>query len=274
MDWATDPPRPWTRDSLADYLESEVVPQVVLNGKSLPSERTLSETLGVSRSLIREVLRGLEQRGLVDILPGKGAFPRQPSADDVAGGIRRACMAEGTGSHDLVEARVVLEGQAARLAAGRCTPDEARALAAALDARDSSQDLVTQAAATVAFHALLVRCTANTVLIALHTSLCAPTFESMIRADLPASVSAEIGRKARSLVDAVVTGEGQRSMDAMLQLLELERVWTCSAASRSDALVADSLQRATGASTSIEDLLESVITQHSVDTVTRKVAHA
>lgn len=271
---ATELPRPWTRDSLADHIESEVVPRVGLSGQALPSERTLAETLGVSRSLVREVLRGLEQRGVVDIVPGKGAYPRHDSPGDTAGFIRRACLAEGTGTDHLMDARLVVEGGAAALAAGRCTPDEVSALTRILDDRDASQGLVNHTLAMVAFHALVVRCTVNPVLIALHAPLSSPTFESMIRADLAASTSAQIGRQARSVVEAMAARDPQGSTDAMLRLHELERSWTCRAASRPEALVADDLQRSMGPSTSLKDLLESVITRYSTGRVVRKVAIA
>jgi DNA-binding FadR family transcriptional regulator len=274
VDRPTDTVRPWTRDSLADHLESEVVPQVGQNGRALPSERSLSEKLGVSRSLVREVLRGLEQRGLVDILPGKGAYPRPPSTDEAARVIRRTCIADGVGADDLMEARIALEGRAASLAAPRCTPGTVAALALALADRDSSQDFVTQAAVTIAFHALVMRCTANPVLIALHASLCAPTFESMIRARLSITLSSQIGQVAGEVVDALSAGDAQRAAEGVLRLLELERTWMNGDPGRPDSQVADALHRATDASTSVEDFVTRTIMRYLPSPVTREVAHA
>lgn len=275
MDRATDTVRPWTRDSLADHLESEVVPQVVRSGQALPSERALSETLGVSRSLVREVLRGLEQRGLVDILPGKGAYPRRPSMDDAARVIRRTCMADGAGADHLIEARTVLEVQAVSLAADRCTPDDVAILSLVLDDRDSSQDFVAEALTTVAFHALIVRCTMNPVLIALHASLCPSTFESMLRAPIAASARAQIGREGREIIEALAVGHGLRAEGAMLRLLELERTWTGEPGpSRPEAVVTNAVQRTLGPSPSIEDYVAAVISNYSPGQVARKVAHA
>jgi DNA-binding FadR family transcriptional regulator len=274
MDQPTDRPRPWTRNSLADHIESEVVPQVVRSGRALPSERSLSETLGVSRSLVREVLRGLEQRGLVDILPGKGVYPRPPSTDEAARIIRRTCIADGVGVNDLIESRIALEGRAASFAAQRCTPDEVTALALTLDDRESSQDFVTQAAATVAFHALVVRCARNPVLIALHASLGASTFESMIRAQLPTDLSAQISHEACDVVAALATRDEQRTAEALLRLLELERTWMNGPASRPESLVADALHRAMDASTSVEDFVTTTMIRYSPSQVSRRVAHA
>ena len=267
-------PRPWTRDSLADHIETEVVPEVVRNGHSLPSERSLSEQLGVSRSLVREVLRGLEQRGLLNILPGKGAYPRLPSTDDAARIIRRTCVADGVGVDDLIEARIALEERAALLAARRCTPETVTALVLALVDRESSRDFVTQAAVTVAFHGLRVRCTANPVLIALHSSLCASTFESMIRARLSQDLSMRIGYAASGVVDALAAQDEQRTAEALLRLLELEREWTNGTTSRPESLVAAALHRAMDVSTSVEDFVTAAMIKYSPSRVTRKVATA
>lgn len=274
MEQPTNPPRPWTRDSLADHIELEVVPQVVRNGRALPSERSLSEKLGVSRSLVREVLRGLEQRGLVDIQPGKGVYPRSPNTDEAARIIRRMCIADGLGVDDLIEARLALEGRAAMLAARRCTPDEMSALALALDDRESSPDFVTEAAVTVAFHSLVVQCSANAVIIALHASLRTSTFESMIRARLSTALSTRIGAEARDVVDALATGDGHRATEALLRLIELERTWTSGTASRPESLVADSLHRAMDVSTSVEDFVTTTMIRYSPSRVSREVAHA
>lgn len=274
MDRPTDSARPWTRDSLANHLESVIVPQVVHTGRSLPSERSLSETLGVSRSLVREVLRGLEQRGLVEILPGKGVYPRPPNTDEAAHIIRKMCIADNSGVDDLIEARIALEGHAASFAAQRCTPDRATSMALVLADREANRDFVTQAALTVAFHALFVRCTANPVLIALHGSLCTSTFESMIRARLSQDLSMQIGHAASGVVDALAAQDEQRTAEALLRLLELEREWTNGTTGRPESLVATALHRAMDVSASVEDFVTTTMIKYSPSRIARKVATA
>jgi DNA-binding FadR family transcriptional regulator len=275
MPGSTEVSRPWTRDSLAEHIESVMLPRVLQAGQALPSERTLSETLGVSRSLVREVLRGLEQRGVVDVLPGKGAYPRRSGAGDTTRVVRGALPADGVDSQHLIEVRVVVEGQAAALAARRCTPDQVAALTSALDDRGTTRDFVTQAAITVAFHALVVRCAENPVLNDIYASLYPSTLGSMVRTPLAASVSAQIDREGRNLVAALASGDAQRSADAMLVLLEVERTWTAGTSpSRSAELVIDAVKRAAGSSPSITAFVESVTNNYAPGQFVRKVAHA
>src|SRR5438876_401286 len=92
-----------TRSDVAAQLEAEVLSGGLEDGAKLPSERELALRLGVSRPLVREALRSLAERGLVEISPGRGTF------------VRTASMAEAVrplGSHYLrqkITARHLLE---------------------------------------------------------------------------------------------------------------------------------------------------------------------
>ncbi|XVQ89887.1 FadR/GntR family transcriptional regulator [Microbispora siamensis] len=91
---------------------------------------TLAKTLGVGRSTVREALRALAGAGLVQARQGAGVFVIATSpAEDWTARLRRAAVT------DVYEVRMLVEVQAARLAALRRTPDDVTALHAALEAR-------------------------------------------------------------------------------------------------------------------------------------------
>ena len=81
---------------------------LILTGEYGPDERLIEEQLadrlGVSRTPVRQALAMLEAEGLVEITPNRGATVRSFSVDDV---------------WDIYDLRAVLEGHAARRAAGR-----------------------------------------------------------------------------------------------------------------------------------------------------------
>ena len=87
----------------------------ILRGSLLPgtriSEPNLAEQLGISRTPVREALQRLSQEGLVELTPAKGARVRVLSAEEV---------------REVYEARAMLEGEAARLAAERASEGEMR----------------------------------------------------------------------------------------------------------------------------------------------------
>ena len=59
-------------DEITEKLESRIRNMRV--GEKLPSERLLAEEIGVSRNMLRETLRVLSDKGMIEILPGKGAY--------------------------------------------------------------------------------------------------------------------------------------------------------------------------------------------------------
>jgi GntR family transcriptional regulator, transcriptional repressor for pyruvate dehydrogenase complex len=72
--------RPMTKDSLslqvANAIKAYIVSENLMPGSRLPSERTLGETLAVSRNVVREGLSQLVAEGIITKKPGKGIFLR------------------------------------------------------------------------------------------------------------------------------------------------------------------------------------------------------
>jgi GntR family transcriptional repressor for pyruvate dehydrogenase complex len=109
------------QDQLAELIVSGAHPA----GARLPSERDLLEALGVSRTSLREALRGLEALGLIDIRHGSGIYVTDQgpelwqNADRVLSFEPRAETAR-----ELLEVRLLLEPEIAALAAIRGTADD------------------------------------------------------------------------------------------------------------------------------------------------------
>ena len=58
---------------VANRIQSQIENQELAVGQKLPSERKMSEHYGVSRNVIREALKILTEKGMLDIRPGKPA---------------------------------------------------------------------------------------------------------------------------------------------------------------------------------------------------------
>ncbi len=93
-------------------------------GDKLPSERELAEMLQVSRSSIRDAIRGLELRGVVEPRQGAGTIVREASADSVVNPFAHALKRRREMVSELLDFRKMLEPPLAARAATHASADE------------------------------------------------------------------------------------------------------------------------------------------------------
>ncbi|WP_292698604.1 GntR family transcriptional regulator, partial [Microbacterium sp. 69-10] len=92
-------------------------------GAKLPGETTLAPQLGVGRSTVREAIRLLAGRGILDARQGSGVYLMALDvAEEWEQVLRRADIVA------VIEARTAIEVEAAMLAAQRRTPADLRAI--------------------------------------------------------------------------------------------------------------------------------------------------
>ena len=158
------------RLKLADQVVSAVEGQIAAGahqpGEKLPPERVLCAQFGVSRTALREAVRSLVAKGLLEVRAGGGTRVRRPSAAPASQLLGLAVQATSAGpgvtwAH-VLEARRVLEEEIAGLAAARRTEGDLEALRAAIDEmrarRDDAEDW---SRADVRFHDALAVASGN-----------------------------------------------------------------------------------------------------------------
>ena len=153
-------------DSLT-YKVCAEISQMILEGgmrpgDKLPSMAELEARLGVSHTVMREALRVLETRGLVQIQHGKGAVVSQSPSQALGASFSTIFqLHDGTMAH-LMEFRAILETEVARLAALRRSDQDLQAMEASLKQFEHpplSPDVYVDA--DIAFHNALVAFTIN-----------------------------------------------------------------------------------------------------------------
>jgi len=170
-----------TRATLSATLEAQIVSVRLSAGTKLPSERQLAERYGVSRPIVREALRTLVERDLVEIKPGRGSYVRDGRPAAAAGRLDALYRRSQATPRDLVEARTMLECTAAELAAQRATPEDETAIATALAGFDRAGSIFEQARYDMAFHLAVARASRNPVIETMFGSITALTVELMLR---------------------------------------------------------------------------------------------
>ncbi len=154
------------RASLAKVVAEQLMEAIqdLEPGTRVPSERELTQMLGVSRTTLREAIHGLVALGIIEVRHGQGAYvtpgtPGKAEADDLG-----AVLAKGITS-DLVEAVRVIVIEVARLAAERRTETDLAALTVAVGAhRRAIRDGRNPADEGIQFDMLLAAAAHNEVL--------------------------------------------------------------------------------------------------------------
>ncbi len=113
-----DEPASTAASSVADAL-AELVLGRLSPGESLPSEADLATRYEVSRLTIREAVKKLEGRGLVELARGRRAVVREPDGSAFSDFVVSLIRNDPKGLFDLIELRLALETMSAQLAARR-----------------------------------------------------------------------------------------------------------------------------------------------------------
>lgn len=119
---------------LLEYIETQQLKPADI----LPSESSLAERFGVSRPVIREALKNLVDRGVVEIVNGKGTIIKPIDSDPLRLFFQRATRMDQSAIVELMEVRRGLEAQSAALAAVRRTPQDIEAIQDLLRAMENS----------------------------------------------------------------------------------------------------------------------------------------
>lgn len=131
---------------VADDLRAQIMRGAVAAGERLPSEPDLAHAFGVSRSTVREALRVLASQHLIETRRGVrgGSFVAAPDparvVEDVGGALGVLVSTPHLRLEDLLEARLLLEPAAARLAAQRADAETVEAVRVAAEAPHDPED--------------------------------------------------------------------------------------------------------------------------------------
>jgi GntR family transcriptional repressor for pyruvate dehydrogenase complex len=119
---------------IAAAIEEAILNGNLKVGEKLPSEQELADQFGVSRNILREALRDIKARGLVEIKNGAGIYITKPTFADVKGMLNRVVVLNAAAIKDYYEVRFALEVTVCELAAQRIKDEEINELKKIYDA--------------------------------------------------------------------------------------------------------------------------------------------
>lgn len=188
-------------------------------GDRLPSERELATQFGVSRTVVREAVRALAAKQLVDVSVGRGTVVRAPTPESAAESMRLLLLmqADSRGVEHVSEMRHFVENQIAALAAERRTTGDLEELERLLDeTRRHLDEPELYIKSDVAWHRALATATQNPLFVIILDSLVEIMIEvRLLGLRIPGITSVALAHHERILA-AVRAGDAEaarREMD-------------------------------------------------------------
>lgn len=199
-------------------LENLILDNQLLPGARLPSERDLALEFGVSRTVVREAVRALVARNLLEVRPGSGTLVRRPSMESLARSMTLLLrVGQEQIDYDKVhEVRRLLEVEIAGLAAERRSDDDLARIQGLLDTAPATWDTADHFARhDLTFHNALAQAAHNELFLFMLNSLS----DIMLEVRRMAFKVPGLPEKALELHSAIVAairdGDAPRAQEAM-----------------------------------------------------------
>ena len=212
-------------EQIVNQIETRINAGDLKVGDKLPSEFELAEQFEVSRTAIREAVKILRQKGLIDILPGKGTFVTNgtPVAIQQSLDMLRKFGSE-EGYLNLVEVREIMEPQIAALAASRITDEYIHAMQEAYKTMETAVDNADIfVEADLDFHLALAEATQNPLIPALMDTIIGLLREQRKRTALVDGGLQRGQSHHKKILEAVIKHDPQAARIAMQHHLDQVR---------------------------------------------------
>ena len=170
-------------EQIVQQIEESILKGALKPGDQLPAERELASQFGVSRTAVREAVKTLREKGLVEAYTGRGTFVTDGTSNAVRQSLDRMIR---TGQPDgyvhLVEVREILEPEFAALAATRIEDQHLATMREAFAVMEQARhDPDAYIEADLDFHLSLAEAAANPLILSLLDSIVGVLREQRLR---------------------------------------------------------------------------------------------
>ena len=160
-------------EQIVQQVEDSILKGQLKPGDQLPAERDLAQRFGVSRTAVREAVKTLREKGLVEAYSGRGTFVTNGTSQSIRQSLDLMIRINPLeGSANLAELRLVLEPDIAALAASRIEEQLLATMREAVAAMDRSlHDPDAYVEADLDFHLALAEAAGNSLILSLLDSI-------------------------------------------------------------------------------------------------------
>jgi GntR family transcriptional regulator, transcriptional repressor for pyruvate dehydrogenase complex len=205
-------------EALARDIVDHIVERNLPEGTRLSPEREMLVETGRARSTLREALRLLETRGVIEIRQGNvgGPVVRRPRAADLGEALTLILLFEGASMLDVIEAREEMEALTVGRAAGALTPEQLDALQESIDIQlanlDDGEVFLTQSRR---FHTIINEAAATPVLSVLNEALQRTTHVTIGTVEYSVRHRRSVAIAHRAILDALRASDADAARAAM-----------------------------------------------------------
>lgn len=204
-------------EQIVQQIEESIVSGTLKTGDQLPAERELAQRFGVSRTAVREAVKALREKGLVEAFSGRGTFITDATNQAVRQSLDLMVkIGQPEGSSYLAEVRAILEPEIAGLAASRIQESELATMREAVATMDrSGGDPDAYIEADLDFHLALAEGADNPLILSLLDSIVGLLREQRLRI-FKVPGGPERGQiYHKRILDAVERRDAQAAREAM-----------------------------------------------------------
>lgn len=160
-------------EQIVQQIEDSILKGVLKPGDQLPAERELAQRFGVSRTAVREAVKALREKGLVEAYSGKGTFITNGTSQAIRQSLDLMIrIGQNEGALHLAEVRLILEPEIASLASRRIEDQLLATMREAVATMDRSlHDPDAYIEADLDFHLALAEAAGNPIILSLLDSI-------------------------------------------------------------------------------------------------------
>lgn len=160
-------------EQIVQQVEESIQKGTLKTGDKLPAERDLAEQFGVSRTAVREAVKALREKGLVEAFPGRGTFIMESTSHTMRLSLDRMVKTSSAeGSKFLAEVREIIEPEIAAMAATRAEAEDLATMRESVTIMDDAKkEPEAYIEADLDFHLALAEAAGNPIILSLIDSI-------------------------------------------------------------------------------------------------------
>lgn len=204
-------------------IEDKINKEFFSEGDKLPSEREMSIEFGVSRIVIREAIKVLQEKGLVMVRPGKGAYVTKPKDDSITDTLQRIVQSYNITVEDIVDVREDLELAIIPKAVKKATEKNIQKLKDCYQKMIEKKFLKEFSQEDMNFHLELAEATQNKFYVVLATSFFELTERLLVDVSVYTNTVDQVLEHHKKIIESIEKGDVVLAISTMKEHIKLIR---------------------------------------------------